>query len=149
MTLNTENLDKLIKHLQRIDRANFNFGHWIGPARGAPVNRAAAKDEMKILAGYPEGGCGTSACLAGHAHILRALENDDRYALPGDSFGFARDWLGLDQQQAKDLFTFTGPAVERSLHNAIITLKYLKETGNASWPDAIAWAESNGTPNKE
>ena len=103
-------------------------------------------DDMGKRTDEREKGCGTVACIAGHAHIL--AENDvefiralqEHLGVAGaemfmmDSFRVAKRWLGMPDSEAENLFipkNFQFPDVTRQ--QAIDTCKRLLETGEVSW----------------
>lgn len=138
--MNTENIDKLIAHLRMVPKSSFSMYTF------REGNISPSKKEIQ---GLQEGHtCGTVACIAGHADLLVALEkNWDRakYAR-SPLFGEvtspkerAQQWLGLTNEQTRQLFlSWDWP--DPSIHDAIVTLEYLKETGEVSWTRARNWA---------
>ena len=94
--MNSHNRDQLLTYLKSIEatgkRAKFNMNHWI-----------SLNDDDHP----PE--CGTSACIAGHAVMIRYPKLDpskqqDRFYIRDNAFDAAQYWLGLTFAQAELLF---------------------------------------------
>ena len=95
-------------------------------------------------------GCGTVACIAGHAYALKhqempiAIVSDVYDKSPGEYWSIpaiAREWLELDENTANDLF-YARLHDESSGHiflgevepaEAIQVLEHLKATGEVDW----------------
>lgn len=86
-------------------------------------------------------GCGTVACIAGHAFHLsntrRKAANTAKKRLPGYEFtDAAADWLELDETRASALFYAKGAGKDMSYikpEEAIAVLENLKATGEVDW----------------
>lgn len=125
--MNIDNINKLINHLKKIGPQNFDMGDWL---RGYPNKKKASEVMIDMES---KGGCGTVACIAGHAAILCAAESDyddnlEEYELIED---IARDWLDLDWEDANTLFYRTDPRIKPS--DAIPVLESLRDTGVVDW----------------
>lgn len=86
--------------------------------------------------------CKTAACIAGHAAFIA---DPKRFEIvhADDLSDIARDWLGLDYDQARDLFLVEGNTVpdgvtlnSASKDEAIVTLQGLLDTGIVDWSHA-------------
>lgn len=124
--MNIENINKLIDHLRKTDPKSFDMGDWLS---GYPHRKEAAE----VLAAMEKrGGCGTSACIAGHAVILEAAENGAVYDmdLTDPEYG-AINWLGLNSGQAAILFYRCDPEVKPL--DAVVVLEHLRDSGVVDW----------------
>lgn len=84
--------------------------------------------------------CGTTACLAGWANILRLGEQGKGGNYQFDSTYDAAEWMGLEQSKANDLFydyrADDLPDKERKAATIALLTK-LRDTGEARWRDVI------------
>lgn len=121
--MNVENIQKLINHLQKTKEENFDMKFWL---MRYPYQRSAKNilEQMETT-----GGCGTVACLAGHAALIRAAEEGESLRDQHIS-SFAADWLDLDDHQTGSLF-LSGFWANKD--QAIQTLFRLMETGEVVW----------------
>lgn len=109
--MNVENMRKLIAHLEAVGEAHFDMTVYATHDTGSRTEyRKVDPEHVK------EGGCGTAACIAGHAAALAwtdpafesvatALELprlDQKYNEAAEDW--AREWLGLDGVVAEGLF---------------------------------------------
>ena len=98
-SLNVENAEKLLDHLRLAPDDKFDMGKWLGH-NGTATDRIGDVIGCEMEHIY-EFGCGTSACLAGHA-VAVAAHDGWRY---GTRVAYAaRDWLGLSGADADLLF---------------------------------------------
>jgi hypothetical protein len=73
--------------------------------------------------------CGTYACIAGWAIFAQdGYINSSR-----NIHHYAQELLGLDDDQANDLFLNWGDIEDPTPNQAIKVLKHLKETGEVDW----------------
>jgi hypothetical protein len=83
--------------------------------------------------------CGTTACLAGHAVFLSGIPLDSPDDISNTNyFSLARDWLGINQNEAQYLFSGTFarvPMAQVTLDKAIEELNYMIERGHTSLKD--------------
>lgn len=136
--MNIDRIDQVIASIKgEIDRtkdAGFNMTHWVSKAG----DFADTNDKSNR-------GCGTVACIAGHAYMLsdkrRTVQtfsiNNDRRDI--DVAGIAARWLGIDSYIAYHLFH--SPRHRRdeiTLEQAIKVLEGLKATGQVDWDAAGA-----------
>lgn len=122
--LNKENIGVLINHLKELPPENFDMADWI-------VERS----------------CGTVACIAGYAALLRA-EEDPALTVRGSQvyFGedrfrsvpaYAADWLGLPRSSASALFLPLPLPVYPGLADAIRMLEWLYGLDYVPLPEDI------------
>jgi hypothetical protein len=82
-------------------------------------------------------GCGTVACIAGHAAFLAGGK---RAAKRGDAWDTAKKYLGLkDENMALELFNTNplGPSDQPTAKQAALVLFHLAETGKVDWSVAV------------
>lgn len=83
-------------------------------------------------------GCGTIACIAGHAYLLATAHNSSQ-AMKADADEIetvAADYLGIDADEAAHLFydlPLEHELKDVTADQAIDTLKRLSETGVVEW----------------
>lgn len=88
--MNIENAKKLVSQLERLPDEKFWMADYIiHPEDFAHISVIAPK----------RGNCGTVACIAGWASLSNGGPNSEV-----NSFKWARDWLGLDMDDARYLF---------------------------------------------
>lgn len=94
--MNIENAQKLCTRLRSVDNpVAFYMGAYF--KHGDAID-FSSDEILEIVEKHP---CGTAACLAGQAAILAWQEDD----YPSNSiFETAREFLGLDSDEATDLF---------------------------------------------
>jgi hypothetical protein len=83
--------------------------------------------------------CGSYGCIAGHAVLLA-----DPHGPTDEIYSRAREWLGLDPEQAFDLFrpdedVFNWGRITNVI--AADVIDGLARTGKVRWPDEVAWPE--------
>ncbi len=130
--MNKENMEKLLKHLERTNNpVKFEMERFFGHGGGLyPFE----KDEViEIINNHS---CGTTACLAGHAAILAWQEgkcldiNDIKAAaekwldINGEDFFFG-NWKSLSDSDYTHLSDLT-------LKEAITEIKYIIKTGKVA-----------------
>lgn len=115
MTVNVKNLDKLIAALEAAPEDRFDMRNYVSQY-GDGTDEEIARDE-----------CGSAACIAGWCMWL-GLGKAEKVA----AFSFAKNWLGLIEYEARDLFTPNNLSSIR-LPDAIGTLKRLRKTGEVNW----------------
>lgn len=140
--LNRHNLQLLINHLEKIRPDNFDMDTWVlGPALYSIMR--ADRQHVQTMVNQMEttGGCGTTACIAGHAAIIGFALGE----IGGFNYGTvadnARDWLGLDDDQADKLFlpeSRTGGTRQATIPKVLSVLKNLRDTGRVDWKTPIA-----------
>jgi len=142
--MNRENIlavaDAIEKH--SIPDLGFNMG-WL----------ISASDGRSYKADRSGKGCGTVACIAGHAYALQ----HGVMRLPAEQHHFDQqaDWLGLSKSEARELF-FAGSVceIQRAADGgwvdakaelttitpsqAVSVLRHLAETGEVDWDRALA-----------
>jgi hypothetical protein len=137
--MNIENLDKLINHMKLIREENFSMMDFM---RDFPSRR---KPENVLKQMETTGGCGTVACLAGHAVLLKAVEDSERltprgnlkgdelsvFNITGDMDVRAQKWLDLDDGQMIDLFHKMDSRI--TAEDTIPVLEHLRDTGIVDW----------------
>lgn len=164
-TVNTENIKKLIKHLEGVPSASFDMTDWFGAknVRGEystdrgnfylSQESIALRDRDQFVNTVKEGWCGTAGYIAGHAYIYLLSSNDmeDEKYLPvftSDENVSVADigegFLGLNPVQSNMLF------IPARVHYANITtevaikvLTHLLETGNVDWYTAAPEVSHN------
>ncbi len=101
--MNIKNLEKLVERLEDENNpVRFYMGDWF-THQGKDVVHIS--DIMEIIDYHS---CGTAACLAGHAAILAAEDEDtviscENY-LDTSLEEIAKSWLDLDSEEAPNLF---------------------------------------------
>lgn len=143
--MNDANLDKLINHLEKMPREAFNMGAWVvGPLSGNWGEIDAFRPELaaeiiKTQEAADTHDCNTVACIGGYALMLAMAEDDkptiDIAIQAGTNYA-AGAWLGLDNNDAEDLFI--PRLVDRDLDDitldqALYVLRNLKKTGAVDW----------------
>lgn len=80
-------------------------------------------------------GCGTVACIAGHAVILSSPDTNWSKAFLNDIEDAAQKYLDIREDQAFDLFfADNGPDLtDITLEMAVRTLRHFAETGVIKW----------------
>lgn len=107
------------------EEIGFNMGSYVA------ITDASLEDKSRR-------GCGTIACIAGHAYLL-ATSDDPEAAMEMDADeleSVAADYLGLTQDEAAHLFYDLpmGHALsDITVDQAVDTLKRLSETGIIEW----------------
>ena len=132
--IDIDRIVQLADTLEGMDDQAFSMNVWIEPYPGSGQNLPAAE-------------CRTVACIAGRTLLLfhPAAENIPTALIPNE----AQTLLGLDDDQAYDLFTPTDPDSDGVGHHvpetlsvgyhqvttrqAADTLRYLAETGIVHW----------------
>lgn len=146
--MNIANIQKLIDHLKLTRAENFNMHHFM---MGFPERR---KPNNVLKQMETEGGCGTTACLAGHAVLIKAAEEGERLGptgrlknppsyglgLGGDVDTRAQRWLGLSNDQAIDLFYRLDS--DLTPEDTIPVLEHLRDTGEVDWSLAPCYQNS-------
>ena len=120
--MNIDNLNRLIETLRNppaASRMGFNLSAW--------HSRVFEGEETHVS--YE---CGTFACIAGWSAYLADYELS---MVEYDISDIASDWLGLDPQTARELFT---PAIHVTYtsitrEDAILVLSHLRDTGEVDW----------------
>src|ERR1700744_3940662 len=108
MTVNVQNVTKLINHLRKINEANFDMSEWFD--RNYYLDEEGYLWDVKPaaeLVTYMEkgkGNCGTVACIAGHAALLEAAEKGKLTENITCVQSKAEEWLGLPHEMAQSLF---------------------------------------------
>lgn len=140
--MNIERIDQVISsikgEIEKTKALGFNMDYFMSQS-----------DEQYCL-DRSNRGCGTVACIAGHAYALKHREMpitpvsgiynrspDEYWSIPA----IAREWLELDGETAHDLFHARLPiGVFRSTklqdiqpEQAIQVLEHLKATGEVDW----------------
>lgn len=147
--LNIKNLNRLINHLKALkNNKNFNMSQWVRFDDFENQSDIDWYDEPaeKLVARMQEkGDCGTTACLAGHAVILKSAAEGDYSGKYGkyEAKEQARSWLGLTAKQADLLFeprTESDYLISFSREQAIETLERLRNTGKVYWPVEVKHA---------
>lgn len=124
MSVNVENINRMIAAIE---------------AQAKPIHMSNF-----ILKNASENECGTTACLAGWANLLRLGavgngHNEDDDAQLGDA-GKAATWMGISEGQAHSLFFNYDAdrlADEHRKDAAIKLLTKLRDTGRAYWSDIM------------
>lgn len=161
--MNVENINRLIDHLKRVPETAFNMDEWferIVPADDPLLSeytdsyqaRPMWSDDYTINEIHPawaaevvamqEGAgpdpykCNTVACIAGHAALLEAAETRLKPSL--DIEDTARNWLGLTEDQADDLFMPShlpdGKHYEDVTSKiAVRVCEHFRDTGEVNW----------------
>jgi hypothetical protein len=149
MSINVENLTKLINHLKLVNKKNFDMSEWYEDDEDKWLEKPATELVWYIQQG--KGDCGTVACIAGHAAILEAAERNITLEDMGNAEYTAMDWLGLNYDQAHRLFKpgltpdgrwwagSLGQLRNHTLQKAIAVLERLKETAESGKP-SINWS---------
>lgn len=135
--MNRENVEKLIEALEKDtfqDRGvGFNMGVFMMVHNG--INKVADfRDEP----------CRTVACIAGHAYLLKSIEEEapgtwEQITGYGHRCGFAvsrqaQIWLDLDGWTAEELFNPSFRPIDRiGPDMAVKVLRNLLETGEVDW----------------
>ena len=96
-----------------------------------------------------DGWCKTSACIAGYVSALKCNKKDFHWA--DNHKVIATEWLGLDPNEAGDLFYGTGRPYPMSLEDitaetAVVCLRHLAETGVVDWYYAVNKVQRSRTP---
>lgn len=137
--MNIENMTKLRDHLQWLlenDRDyKFDMGNWLdhNTKTCAAGNVNDLRENLR-LEGLPTTisptECGTTACIAGHAALIGGADKDEFV------YTFAAEWLGLDEEDAYELFMghWSDDELDATLPEAIAHLTSLLESANASSP---------------
>lgn len=137
--MNRENINLTIAAIQRAEDRQFNMDHFISTARdGRGGYRWGFSEKEKNT-------CGTSACIAGWAHITATQLNDykDKDWRHRDAQDDAKKFLGLDAATAQHLFYARGRAglggglLNLTRAQAIRTLEILRDEGVVDWTRAI------------
>lgn len=140
--MNEQNITKLINHLKKVNRINFNMREWFDIDRSTYAYNLPSVLLDQMEKGH--GDCGTVACIAGHAALLDAAENESpnskAYNTRIGAMNKARVWLGLTSEQANELFlpghSSNMPIPDQiPLDYAIVVLENLKKTGEVDWGD--------------
>ena len=124
--MNHENIDKLIRHFESLKPENFDMCSFFNfdPYR---INFRATLQKMK------KGECDTTACIAGHAVLLKKAEttgSDCTYNTVTTADEAAK-WLGLTILQKHELFYEMDHEIKPS--DVIPVLRNLKKTGRVDW----------------
>lgn len=136
--MNIERIDQVIAsirgEIKQTETLGFNMNFFLTTA-DEPEEESDAPD----LSGR---GCGTIACIAGHAYALRHADKSpehlkselgafDQWSIQGQ----AEAWLDLEHEQAQTLFYGRGgPDLEHiQPEQAILVLETLKRTGTVDW----------------
>ena len=128
--MNTERIDELIEHIADLPINEPVVGFNMTTVAYATLPNHRTHD----TSGW---NCGTTACIAGHALLLKG-DNINRliWTDAGVLMEEAREWLGLDHDQANVLFADRPYGVAMSSVNpgmALRTLRHLRETGVVNW----------------
>lgn len=87
-------------------------------------------------------GCGTTACVAGHAIILAGLAGSPEAIEDLPRFSTtAQEWLELDDEDANELF-YGGIGVLATAPMAARVVRRLAQTGEVDW--SVARKEGDG-----
>jgi hypothetical protein len=135
--LNRHNLQLLINHLEKIRPANFDMDCWVlGPALNSVERKDIQHVQTMVNQMETTGGCGTTACIAGHAAIIGFAWGE----IGGFNYGTvadnAKEWLGLDDDQADKLFlpeSRSGGTRQATIPKVLSVLKNLHDTGRVDW----------------
>lgn len=154
--MNVENLNKLIAHMEAMPDTAFDLSIWLRGdlyVSGGRIDLWPSEARKIIAKQKTTGGCGTVACLAGEAMLLRTAELKrkpkpkvgDNWWGSGthatmDIMEGAQDWLGLTLRQAQALFipwdNFDGDSQRResvTRAQAVVVLKRFRDTGKVRW----------------
>lgn len=150
--MNIENINKLIHHLKSLkNEENFSMNQWLrfGWFGDSEVDWDDEPASRLVEQMHEKGDCGTVACIAGHAAILKAAEEGDtsgKYDIYS-ARDQAENWLGLTEQQADVLFEPRSIAefmIEFSREEAIQALEYMRDHGEVRWPKRVSRAGGHG-----
>lgn len=139
--MNKKNLQALIDQLESEKGAKRGIGFNMGTFLAGDKVDTSEESGGDMFNRYNP--CGTVACIAGHAAIMakphRSIQRlyDDEYTNGRpDIQDLAKDWLGLDSDQAKYLFYAENSDIYISnltLLDALTVLKKLRDTGEVDW----------------
>lgn len=131
MSLNVENLNKLIAHLEAQPPERFNIKNCFSTAHGKMSAAVLSLDD-----------CGTAACIAGHCAVVAGLP----IGSPFDSDD-AEAWLGLPRLGLHDLFMppdyWVTPRAY-PLSRALRTLYILRDTYLRTGEIVVDWGPEPG-----
>ena len=123
--LNHKNIKKVIALLETIPDERFNIAYmW---------DTVDSTDTMTKAFAEFQAGCGTAACIAGWTYAIMPKEEEESAS---GAYNAAAIWLGLDENQAHDLFMPSGWSYIRSPYTrqkTIETLKRLDRTSRVEW----------------
>lgn len=132
MTLNVQNLDKLIAHLEAQPPERFHMRYVFRGTDGSCAFDVPSLSD-----------CGTAACIAGHcAYAMGARIGEEFYSTK------ARDWLGLSREGQAQLFMpdyYDRDAERYPLYRAIATLKRLRDRFLATGEIVVDWGPEPGS----
>lgn len=165
MTVNKNNIDRLIEKLRPDDGAHFHMGAWTAYLEeGKPLwGRQQAPEHHEV--------CMTTYCLCGHVNFLILTEDEKRDAIDFKCVQYpngkmknyveemanserAATWLGIDYEAAEKLFwmyssrttmrrdDFDKLPPDIRAEAAIATLEHLRDTGEVSWRHGLKAALS-------
>lgn len=110
-SLNKENLNILINHLEKMPKEAFDMGEWMATSanRGGSYDTIHKDEAERVLKEQETAGhtCGTVACIAGYATtiaVVNGFEDRDGFTI-WDVRRIAKAWLGLNEERADRLFT--------------------------------------------
>ena len=126
--MNKANIFELAEYIEELEPEQYNQRYIAHPSAGDYARIATADVAASDAIGVE---CGTPSCVAGHAAFLSGEWGTDVPAIRA-----AAIWLGLNPQQAHDLFKpipYRSPGWTPNTQDAAWTLRYLAETGDVRW----------------